>query len=255
MHVSELIRFKNDLDLGPEAFAEMTGVSFGRIRRGRVSGEVALSPEQVAVIGRARRLLELALGLCGNREAALEWIYAPAPSLGKRAPIDLTITDIAFGRVERLIDTLKNATLASASAPASREPLPPLAVVAKEEIKVARQPVLAVAEAVVTNPPAATSPAVQPVVPATTLTKQESEPKPDEKFRIAEHFKEARARRPELTKAELARRMVAAGFAACTSAKFGRYEIGYEASWREITALASILGVKPQWLAQSERVT
>ncbi|MCU0701590.1 MAG: hypothetical protein MUC96_34210 [Myxococcaceae bacterium] len=47
--------------------------------------------------------------------------------------------------------------------------------------------------------------------------------------------------------------MVAAGFAGFTSAKLGRYEIGYEASWREITALAAILDVKPQWLAQFER--
>jgi hypothetical protein len=46
--------------------------------------------------------------------------------------------------------------------------------------------------------------------------------------------------------------MVASGVEGFTGAKLGRYEIGYEASWREITALASILKVTPTWLIQTE---
>jgi hypothetical protein len=252
MNIAELVRFKNDLELSPEAFAGMTGFSFNRIRRGRVQGEVNLSPEQLATIGRGRRLHTLALELCGNQEAALEWIYAPAPSLGKRSPIELTITDLAFARVERLIATLKNAAQPVAAAPASGEPLLPPAPVAKAEAKV-----LESKEMELPGSPKDVPPPAARTVPVTKaeLLPAISEPKPDKKFRITERFKEARARTPGMTKAEIARRMTALGFDNFTGAKLGRYEIGYEASWREITALASILDVKPDWLAQLGQAT
>ncbi len=253
MNIAELVRFKNDLELSPEAFAGMTGFSFNRIRRGRVQGEVNFSSERLAMIGRGRRLYTLALELCGSREAALEWIYAPAPSLGKRSPIDLTITDLAFERVERLIATLKNAAQPVASASASGEPLLPLALVAKAETKEPETKETTLQESQNDVPTSAATPAAAvKITPASTEAKG---PKSDEKFRIAEQLKEARARVAELTKAEIARRMVALGFVNFTGAKLGRYEIGYEASWREITALASILKVKPEWLAQLGQAT
>jgi hypothetical protein len=255
MNVAELVRFKNDLDLSPEVFAEMTGLNFNRIRRGRVPDGFALAQSQVDVIGRARRLYELASGLCGTREAALEWMYAPAPALGQRSPIELTMTSIAFARVERLIATLKAAAQPSAAAPASGEPSPP---------QVQAAPVLPLEDA--KSKIADTAPVVASEgfkanatvhgLASTSATpiglETKSGPKPDAKFRIAERLKQARARDAALTKAEIARRMVASGVEGFTGAKLGRYEIGYEASWREITALASILKVTPTWLIQTE---
>jgi uncharacterized protein (DUF2384 family) len=206
MTVPELIELKDHLELSPEAFAGITGVSFHRIRRGRIRGAAEILPDRQVVVDRCKKLYAIAIDLCGQHDPALDWIYSQSPALGDVAPIDLTAIPAGFQKIETLISTLKRAAQS------------------------------------ITTPRIE----VQPVgLPTPKLT---------DKLQIKDRIKEARSRLPDLTKAEVARRMQKMGFKKFTGATLWRYEIGYEASWKEIEALATVLGVSPHWLAGIDNI-
>ena len=128
MTVSELQAFRRDLDLSPEAFADITGISAHKIRRGRLRGDVFISAESAAEMTRCQRIYSMALELCSKRDAALDWLYAPSSALCDAAPIDLAESDLGLARIEGLMRNLRQAAhvaapiVATPARPAS--PLP-----------------------------------------------------------------------------------------------------------------------------------
>lgn len=208
--VRELVALRRELDLSPEDFFDITGVNPHRLRRGRIHGPVTLSASAAAEMVRCRKLYKLALELCGDRDSALDWLYSPSAALEKNAPIDLTSSDAGLGKIEALLHKLRAA--AAQSAPVTPVPVP---------VSVPVQPV------------------ARPI----------PQPASTDRFRIAEGLRKARTAIPELTKAELARRMQQAGFAKFQTSTASRYEYGYaDATWNEVQALAQILGVTTEVL-------
>ncbi len=76
------------------------------------------------------------------------------------------------------------------------------------------------------------------------------------RWRIAKRLKEARAKRkPRISQAEIARRVVESGQKHITEGHISRFELGYlEATTAEAKAIAQVLDVSTDWLCGSEQL-
>jgi hypothetical protein len=272
-----LVAFREELELGPELFFEITGLdpkAFSRYRRGKAEAP-PVPPEGAIRIERCQKALRLAEELCGgNREAALDWLYADSPAFKGESPIDIAPTEAGLRSIETLIATIR-AAAAAPQAPAPVAPKlaatvakpaapPPAAAAAPVQVQAAP---LKTPLAAVSLPPAAAAPkpvekspepiAAQASAPATSSSiPPPPGVDPDKRlFRIKERLVAARAGTPGLTLTKLSELMLAAGytqFAVKTLASRIENQYSY-ATWNEVVGMAKITQRDPYWLAGIER--
>ena len=272
-----LVAFREELELGPELFFEITGLdpkAFSRYRRGKAPAP-PIPPEGALRIERCQKALRLADELCGgNREAALDWLYADSPAFKGESPIDIAPSETGLRSIETLIATMR----AAAAAPQAPAPVPPKPPVAKPVST--PPPAKSVIVQAQVLAPARTSPAIVPVQAAIPPSKpEEKKPEPiavqpiqpakptsgsivpppgidpDKRlFRIKDRLVAARAGTPGLTLTKLSELMLAEGytqFAVKTLASRIENQYSY-ATWNEVVGMAKLTQRDPYWLAGIE---
>lgn len=198
MRVADVMAFKAELELSSEAFREITGINVHRYRRGRLCDPLNISQDAIDAVTRCRRAYVLAIELCGDRDRALDWLYAESPMFDGEAPIGIADRPEGLASIERTLATLRAVALAH---------VPELPQV------VAKKPLQPLAE-----------------IPA--------------RCRIAEGLRAILQADPTLSKAEIARRMIAHGFPKFDTARASRLSLGYaDATREEVKMIAQIFDI------------
>jgi putative toxin-antitoxin system antitoxin component (TIGR02293 family) len=102
---SVLTRFEKDSRLAKNAIHTVMSLPSRTLARRKEAGR--LSAEESERLFRLAHLFRQAVELfAGDEEAAREWMQAPRPALGGRAPLELARTEVGARQVETLIHQL-----------------------------------------------------------------------------------------------------------------------------------------------------
>lgn len=112
----DLLKFRQDLELGYGLFQEITGLDLtelNRYRRQRGSDKPNVTPEAAQRITRCRQALQFALEItAGDHDKAVDWLYAPSPIFEGKSPIDLAAKKAGFAKIESVITQMRALTTA-----------------------------------------------------------------------------------------------------------------------------------------------
>jgi len=98
-------RLQNALGLSLEQIAAFLGMSRATLHRRKAQGKIARTESEKLV--RYQQLLEKAINVFGNAEAAREWLTQRQPGLGNAKPVEFARTEIGAREVENLLGRIE----------------------------------------------------------------------------------------------------------------------------------------------------